>query len=442
MGRWWIGMMSDIFLMSLDALRSRKVRTFLTLLGVIIGTGSVIIVATAGDSMKLFVKEQWNIFDPTAVIIAVGTDTKPPQISFRENVFTDNDVKKIQDLPHIKEVAPVGIVALKKIMKRNGFLQWESKLGGNMYASTGVMLQVLGLKITQGRLFQEGKNEIVISENMLSMFGKGKELSLNDEIYIQSLTGRILKAKIVGIMSESGQQNVLSSLTAPTIMGPVDPYYTSYFGSNVGGILRPVTAFSMLYATANDIESVTVAEQEVSNYLNRSSDALKYKNKQTDFVIITQEYILERIDQIVNVLSMFITAIAVVSLVVGGIGIANIMYATVTERTREIGTMMAIGAKRRNILQLFLYQSAVIGLLGGILGCLVGAVGGAFIIQILGSYAVELGVTFLAGTLPLVYPMEWFVIALVSGVAVGVIAGVLPARKAAKMDPVVALRYE
>jgi len=435
-------MVADIFGMSLDALRSRKIRTILTLLGVIIGTGSVIIVATAGNSMKSFVKEQWNIFDPTAIIIAGGTATKPPQISYRDVIFTQNDLKKIQDLPHVKDVAPVGIVALKKILKREGFLKWDSKLGGNMYASSAVMLKVLGLKIKEGRLFQEGKNEIVISENMKKMFGTGSELGLGDEIYLQSLTGRLLKAKIVGIMDESSQQNILSQLTAPTIMGPVDPYYTSYFGSNIGGVFRKVTAFSMLYATANDVASVNIAEQEVLNYLNTSSDASKYKNKDTDFVIITQEYILERIDQIVNVLSLFITAIAVVSLVVGGIGIANIMYATVTERTREIGTMMAIGAKRRNIMQLFLYQAAMIGLLGGVLGCVLGAAGGAFIIQILGTYASDLGVTFLSGSLPLIYPVEWFVIALSSGIIVGVVAGVLPARKAAKMDPVKALRYE
>jgi len=226
------------------------------------------------------------------------------------------------------------------------------------------------------------------------------------------------------------------------MIGPVDPYYKTFFGSNVGGLLRKVTAYTMLYASAVDADSVNKAQTEILDYLNGASDANKYKDEKTDFVLLTQEYIQERIDQILSVVTMFITAIAVVSLVVGGIGIANIMFATVTERTREIGTMMAIGAKRRIIMQLFLYQSAVIGLLGGILGCIIGASGGAFIIQILGNYVQELGFSTASAHLPLIYPMEWFVIATISGLLVGIIAGVIPARKAAKMDPVVALRHE
>ncbi|MCX6666061.1 MAG: ABC transporter permease [Euryarchaeota archaeon] len=435
-------MISDIFTMSLDALRSRKIRTFLTLLGVIIGTGSVIIVATAGNSLKVYIKEQWNFFDPTGIIIGVGTNSKPPQITFTEKVFTDADVKKIEGLPHIKGVAPVGIIAFKKVMMKEGFLKWQTKQGGTMWASTPELLKVLDLKLVSGEIFHEGKNEVLISEGTAQMFGKDTSLSVGDTLYVQQITGRILKAKIVGIYNSSSESNILSKLTVPAMIGPVDPYYTTFFGSNVGGLLRKVTAYTILYAAAVDTESVNKAQVEILEYLNGASDANKYKDEKTDFVFITQEYIQERIEQILSVVNMFITAIAVVSLIVGGIGIANIMFATVTERTREIGTMMAIGAKRRIIMQLFLYQSAIIGLLGGILGCIIGASGGAFIIQILGNYVQELGFSTSSAHLPLIYPMEWFVIATISGLLIGILAGVIPARKAAKMDPVVALRHE
>ena len=176
--------------------------------------------------------------------------------------------------------------------------------------------------------------------------------------------------------------------------------------------------------------------------MNGKSDAINYKDKNSDFVVITQQYIISKVDQIMSVMSMLITSIALVSLVVGGIGIANIMFATVTERTREIGTMMAIGAKRRDILSLFLYQSSMIGLLGGVLGCIIGASGGAFIIQILNQYLKEIGGTFSSGNIPLIYSTQWFLIAVFFGIIIGIAAGVLPARKAAKMDPVTALRYE
>jgi putative ABC transport system permease protein len=435
-------MMRDIFLMSLDALRSHKIRTVLTLIGVIIGIGSVIIVTTAGSSVRIFIEEQWNIFNPTGMVIGIGTAGNPPQISFNQMGFTDHDIQEMKKLPGVKQVAPIGLLPLKAIKLREGPLKWQSKSGGTMYATTPELLDIMGLQIGEGRVFQNGKSEIVISKSITLLFGKDKELKLGDTLYIQRLDGKLIKTTIVGILKESESANVLSQVTSLSIAGPVDPYYTSYFGSNVGGIFKHVTAYGILYAEATDKDHVNNAENEILNYLNTSSDAMKYKDKNSDFVVITQQYIISKVDQIMSVMSMLITSIALVSLVVGGIGIANIMFATVTERTREIGTMMAIGAKRRNILSLFLYQSSMIGLLGGILGCIIGASGGAFIIQILNQYLKEFGGTFSSGNIPLVYSTQWFLIAVFFGIMIGIAAGVLPARKAAKMDPVTALRYE
>jgi putative ABC transport system permease protein len=200
----------------------------------------------------------------------------------------------------------------------------------------------------------------------------------------------------------------------------------------------------VLLAEADDITHVQAVQYEVLNYLeNGSSDAGQYKDKNTDFVVITQQYIVNRIDQVMSVIRLYITAIALISLIIGGIGIANIMFATVTERTREIGTMMAIGAKRHDILQLFLYQSTIIGLLGGILGITMGIIGSAFVVNLLNQSIQTLGGAISqGGNIGLAYSIEWFIIAAVVGIVTGVAAGVLPARKAAKMDPVVALRYE
>jgi len=434
-------MIADIFLMSLDALRSHKIRTFLTLLGVIIGIGSVIIVTTAGSSVRIFIEEQWNIFNPTGMVIGIGTDSDPPQISFREMGFTDHDIDELKKLSYVKEVAPIGLLPLKAIKLREGFLKWQTKAGGTMYATTPGLLDIMGIEIEEGRMFQNKKSEIVMSKSMTQLFGKDKELKVGDTLYIQRLDGKLIKTTLVGILREGESSNVMSQVTSLSIAGPVDPYYTSYFGSNVGGILKRVTAYGLLYASATDKEHVDEAKDQILNYLNTKSDAMNYKDKNSDFVVITQQYIVSKVDQIMSVMSMLITSIALVSLVVGGIGIANIMFATVTERTREIGTMMAVGAKRRYIMSLFLYQSAMIGLFGGVLGVILGASGGAFIIQVLNQYMVEFGGRFSAGNIPLVYSIQWFLIAVFFGVMIGIVAGVLPARKAAKMDPVVALRY-
>jgi putative ABC transport system permease protein len=436
-------MIRDIFVMGLDTMKSYKIRTFLTLIGVIIGVASVIMVTTAGNSVSSFIAEQWNLFNPTGMVIGTGTGGATPQLSIRSVAFTTNDVDNIQRLPSVKKVAPLGIIPLNKILKRDGFLKWESRPGEAMYASTPALLDILNVELEEGTMFEEGKNEVVISKNVVEIFGKDKPLKVGDTIFLRRVDGKTLEAKVVGILKESSIANMFNTLATPSIICPAKPYYSSYFGSNVGTILKRVVAYSVLLAEATDTKHVENAQNEILNYLNSAqSDASQYKDQNSDFVVITQQYILVRIDQVMSVIRTYITAIALISLLIGGIGIANIMFATVTERTREIGTMMAIGAKRRDILQLFLYQSMIIGFLGGLTGCILGASGSWFVVDLLNKNIQNLGGAFSMGSITLTYAPEWFLIASIVGILIGIAAGVLPARKAAKMDPVVALRYE
>jgi putative ABC transport system permease protein len=436
-------MIKDIFVMAIEAMRSYKIRTFLTLIGVIIGVASVIMVTTAGGSVSSFIAGQWNVFNPTGMVIGTGTGGTTPQLSIRSAIFTTNDVEKIQNLPYIKTVAPLGIVPLNKILKRDGFLKWESRPGQTMYASTPALLEILNLNIEEGTMFEEGKNEVVITKNIAEVFGKDKPLQVGDTIYLRRVDGKTLDAKIVGILKESSTANMFNALATPGIICPTKPYYSSYFGSNVGTLLKRVVAYTVLLAEATDTNHVQEAQDQILKYLDSGgSDANQYKDQNSDFVVITQQYILVRIEQVLSVIRTYITAIALISLLIGAIGIANIMFATVTERTKEIGTMMAIGAKRRDILQLFLYQSTIIGLLGGLIGCILGASGSWFVVDLLNQNIQNLGGALSTGTIQLTYVPEWFLIASVVGILIGVAAGVLPARKAAKMDPVVALRYE
>jgi len=429
--------------MALDTMKSYKIRTFLTLIGVIIGVAAVIMVTTAGNSVSTFIAEQWNLFNPTGMVIGMGTGGAVPQLSIRSVVFTTNDVENIQRLPSIKTVAPIGVVPVIKILKRDGFLKWESRPGETMYASTESILEIMNMDLEEGTMFQEGKNEVVISKNVAEVFGKDKPLKVGDTIYLRRVDGKTLEAKVVGILKQSSSVSMFNTLSTPGIICPAKPYYSSYFGSNAGSILKRVVAYTILLAEAKDTKQVQEAQDEILSYLNGTgSDASQYKDENSDFVVITQQYILDRVDKIMSVIRTYITAIALISLLIGGVGIANIMFATVTERTREIGTMMAVGAKRRDILQLFLYQSMVIGLLGGVAGCILGASGSWFVVDLLNNSIQNLGGAFSTGSIQLSYAPEWFLIASVVGILIGIAAGVLPARKAAKMDPVVALRYE
>lgn len=311
-----------------------------------------------------------------------------------------------------------------------------------MYASTPDLLEILNLKLESGRMFEEGKNEIVISKNVAEIFGKDKPLKVGDTIYIQRVDKKTLEAKIVGILQESSSLSMLNTLSTPGIICPTKPYYSTYFGSNAGTIFKRITVYTVLLAEATDTKHVQDAQNQILNYLDSGSEASQYKDENSDFVVITQQYILDRIDQVMSVIRTYITAIALISLLIGAIGIANIMFATVTERTREIGTMMAIGAKRRDMLQLFLYQSMIIGLFGGLIGCILGASGSWFVVDLLNKNIQNLGGALSTGSIQVAYAPEWFIIASIVGIGIGILAGVLPARKAAKMDPVVALRYE
>jgi len=436
--------MKDIFRMSLQTLRSYKLRSFLTLLGVIIGIGAVIIVTSAGSSVSTFIERQWNFFDPTGMLVGTGVAGNPPQLSITNRVFTTNDVENLGKLPHVKSIAPLGLMPIHGLKKREGFLNWSKSGSQTVYCSNPAILDVLNLKVERGRVFQEGKNEIVISHEMINTFGEtGPPLNVGDTIYLVQLDRSSIKATIVGILEEPENFSLVNQMMHPTIICPVDPYYKSFSGSNIGGILHKITVFSALYATATDKNHIQEAQDEIIGYLNSSaSDAIKYKDPSSDFVVLTQEYIIQRVDQLLGIITLFITAIAMISLIVGGIGIANIMFATVTERTREIGIMMAVGGKRGDIMRLYLYQSTVIGTMGAILGAIIGTVGTFFVVRMIEINLGNFGGQFASGTIPVIFAFNWIALATFVGILTGILAGVLPALKAARMDPVVALRHE
>jgi len=435
--------MKDILRMALHTLNSYKLRSFLTLLGVIIGIGSVIIVTSAGLSVSNYIEKQWAIFDPTGMIVGTGVAGNPPQLTITNRVFTTNDVDALSKLPSIKSVAPIGIWPIKSINMRLGLLNWETSGSQTAYCSSPEILNVLNAQIKEGKMFEDGKNEIVISNETTKIFGENAPaIKVGDVVYIKKLDGGLIKATIVGILEPPKNFSIINQFLHPTIICPIDPYYKSFTGSQVGPILHRVTVFSALYATAVDRDHVDDAETEIINYLNGTSDASKYKDPNSDFVVLTQQYIIGRIDQLLSIITLFITAIAMISLIVGGIGIANIMFATVTERTREIGIMMAVGAKRGDIMRLFLYQSTVIGMIGAGLGAILGVVGSAFVVKVVQTNLGQLGGIYNFGAIPVSFAYNWIVMATIVGVVTGILAGVLPALKAARMDPVVALRHE
>jgi putative ABC transport system permease protein len=436
-------MIRDIFLMSLSAMRSHKVRTFLTLLGVILGITSVVSISTAGYSFSNFIEEETKLHNPTSMTIGLGAGENIASLSLMEKVLTDKDVEHIQNLPHIKKATPIGAILTTKIGFKYGLLKWDWKQSSATFLSANPsLLDIQGWELAEGRLFEEGKNEVIISKRMVNFFNGNPKIKVGSEIYIQRLDRLIpIKTKIVGIMKNP--EKTITSFIFPDIIGPIDPYYITQRGSrDFTNPLHPVTLYSMVSAIAEDVNCVNEAKKECLEYLNSDkSDAMTFKSENLDFIIVSQQDLIIQTNHIMSTVNMFIVAIASISLIVGTIGIANIMFANVNECTKEIGTMRALGAKKRDILLLFLYQSLTIGLLGGVLGCILGASSGYFVVTFINNNLEYLfGKEFIQ--ISLLYSYEWFIIALFVGIVVGIIAGILPALKAARMDPVKALKYE
>ena len=436
-------MIRDIFLMSLSAMRSHKARTFLTLLGVILGITSVISISTAGHSFSYFIEEQTKIHNPASMTIGLGSGDSIASIGLLEKILTDKDVENIQNLPHIKKATPLGAILSSRIGIKSSILKWEWKRSSITFLSANPsLLDIQGWDLEEGELYEEGKNEVIISKRMINFFNGDHKIKVGSEIFIQRVDRVIpIKAKIVGIIKNP--KKTITSFIFPDIIGPIDPYYITQRGSrDFTQPLHPVTLYSMVSAIAEDINSVDDAKKECLEYLNSDkSDAMFYKSKNLNFIVISQQDLIIQTQQIMSTVNMFIIAIASISLIVGTIGIANIMFASVKECTNEIGTMRALGAKKRDILLIFLYQSLIIGLLGGVLGCILGASSGYFVVLFINN-----NMEFLFGKgfvqIPLLYSYKWFIIALFVGIVVGIVAGILPALKAARMDPVKALKHE
>jgi putative ABC transport system permease protein len=225
--------------------------------------------------------------------------------------------------------------------------------------------------------------------------------------------------RVIGVMEEKGGGSGGSEDTQ--ILVPISTAQTRMFNARTSAGLR----VSTIYVMAVDEQSIDQAIAEITEVLR---DRHKIQFQQDDFTVLSQKDILGVLDQITGVLTIFLGAIAAISLLVGGIGIMNIMLVSVTERTREIGIRKAVGAKRRDILVQFLIEAVVLSLIGGAMGIAMG-VGTALVVNLSGAFTT-------------VVTIESVLLAVGFSLAVGLFFGIYPATRAASLNPIDALRYE
>ena len=398
------------------ALRVNKLRSALTMLGIIIGVAAVIAMVGVGAGAQARVAEQIQSLGSNLIIVLSGSVTSSgirlgtgSQLTINE----DDSAAIAREVPLVQVAAPA-VRGTAQVVYGN--LNWATVIQG----VTADYSEAREWPVTDGRAIApedvEGATKIALvgQTTALNLFGEAEPL------------GQIIRIKkvpftVVGVLDRKGQSS-WGNDQDDVVMIPLSTAKKKVLGVSQANA-RSVGSISVKVRAG---ESMSDAEEQVRGLLRQRHRLQPYQDD--DFTIRNLSEILQTQEESSKVMTYLLAAIASVSLLVGGIGIMNIMLVSVTERTREIGLRMAVGARGRDILMQFLVEAVTLSLIGGVIGIVVG-VGGSQAISQFAEWRTEL-------------PVEAIVMAFGFAAAVGVFFGFYPARKAARLDPIEALRYE
>lgn len=404
-------MLNESIKMALEGMISNKLRTFLTLLGIIIGVGAVIAMVSLGFGMKENIKNNISRLGSNLLIITPGGRTATgARLAAGEGAkLTYDDAQAI--VRQVDDIAAMSASVSSSYQLVNGNQNWTSRVEG----TTPSNFDIQSFEVDSGRLFSDRD---LSSRNRVCVIGKTVAENLFQDGNPVGATIRIKKApfQVVGVLKGKGQSG-MGQDQDDIVFIPLTTAQNRMMG------ITHVQRITIQAANENVIGDV---QAEVEQVL-RTRHKIK-EGGNDDFTVGNMAAVMETMMETANSITILLGCIAAISLVVGGIGIMNIMLVSVTERTREIGIRKALGATYDNILQQFLIESMVIGVIGGAIGVVVGC-GASIIISKIAGWNTVISI--------------WaIIIAVVFSVGIGLIFGVYPARKAAIMDPIDALRYE
>ncbi|GAB3032225.1 ABC transporter permease [Natronobiforma cellulositropha] len=413
--------------LSWRSIRGHTLRSTLTTLGIVIGIAAVIAFVTLGASLQAGIigdispDDQRNLYGWAA---DEGIEGGP--LAGAQPVFSETDLETVSDLEGVE--AAYGYASIQTQAVSDGDEQVAQ--GDGLIAAGASYIREGDLR--EGRQFEDGEREAVINPAMAAQFEEN--VSVGDDLELTFLGGQTATVTVVGITDTSEGLSPFEGFeAAPRVYVPTDPYYGEAAGGVGGGGeddgegVRFVAI--VVEAASMDAAAIDRARTAATDYLESpESDAGERLGEDQVVTLQTSTELLQQLEDILDLLQNFIVGIAAISLLVGSIGIANIMLVSVTERTREIGIMKAVGAQNRDVLGLFLTEAVVLGVVGAVIGTGLGLAAGY-----LGAWYIDL---------PPVYPLEYVALAIAVGVLVGVLSGLYPAWRAARTDPIDALRYE
>lgn len=397
---------------AVTGLTTNKMRAILTMLGIIIGVGSVVTLMSVGEGVEASITGE--IQGLGANLLFVTADR--PEDATAPVYITTADAEALADPFNVPALAVVAPAMQGRLRVAFGDLDENITVSGttSQYAGLRNMETVLGGFLTQADLDDEAK---------VAVLGWGAYSDLFDEGDFpvgQTITINNVRFEVVGVLEEQGG----FAGDDDTVYVPLTTAQTRFFTQRTLSGERPVAA---IYASVVDETQVDAAITQIEWTLRERHNL--GPDDVDDFQVTSQQAILDLVSQITGIMTIFLGAIAGISLLVGGIGIMNIMLVSVTERTREVGIRKAVGATKRDILLQFLLEAIVLSLTGGLLGIALGLAGASLISSL---------------TPDLVTKVTLGTVSLAAGVAsaIGLVFGVYPAMRAANLRPIEALRYE
>ena len=396
------------------AMGANRLRTFLTMLGMVIGVGAVILMMAIGEGAQQSIKRSIDSMGSNLFVILSGSSSASGSRSGSGNssALNINDANAIGDLEDIAAIAPISTGNAQIIFSGNN---WNTSIIG----TSPTYFSIRGWNVDSGELFSDAD---VRSANRVALIGKTVAENLfGDDIDPIGKTIRIKKSPftILGVLEIKGQ-SFDGRDQDDTIIVPITTAQRKLFGNQIPGSVR------MIMAQAKSEKYMGVAEDAINDLIRQRHNIRE--NAESDFSVRNLTAMAKTASETAKTMSMLLGAIASISLLVGGIGIMNIMLVSVTERTREIGIRMAIGAREKDILLQFLLEACVISIVGCVIGVALGLGGALLVKKMVGA--------------EILISMQSIVLAFSVAASVGVFFGYYPASKAAKLHPIEALRYQ
>ena len=402
------------------ALAANKLRSILTMLGIIIGVSAVIALMSIGRGVEKFFVEQFTSLGTNLLYVFPGQLEGGPRSGGRDRgVLTLNDSYAIANplrVPDVIAVSPE--VSGSALVARAGNDLNVSVSGVTAsYQDTLSGEAAIGAFLTDADV-EERSRVVVIGSDVF-----GKLFQPNEDPIDQTIRVNNILFRVIGVMEERGA-GIGGANLDEMIFIPLTTVQDRLFRRRtVSGEYQ----VNLIYASVISEDRMEAAQQQITELL-RERHNISFRGED-DFVIINQSDLISIFGDILSTMTIFLSAIAFISLVVGGIGIMNIMLVSVTERTREIGLRKAVGAKRRNVLGQFLIEAVTLALIGGMLGIALGAGGAVAATSFVDNFSAVVGFDAIA-------------VAILFSMAVGLFFGIYPAYRASRLNPIDALRYE